>query len=260
MIRVAKDKGSVELIPLLQKLGAPVEKANLHFADFAFQGEGTDGAPIPIGVERKTLSDFVASILNGRLPGHQLPGMLKCYTEIWIVLEGEWRISKHTGHVQTLQWVHQGKLGHKPTKKWIDIETGLAYALGSQELEGMMLTLELKGGVRLRRTRDQEETCRFVKSLFHWWTDKAFAQHRSHLKFHSQFADQSLLVKPSLCRVIAAQLPGIGFEKSGKVAAHFGSVQAMVEASEKEWEKVDGVGSVLAKRIVEKLVVAGATV
>jgi ERCC4-type nuclease len=259
MIRVAKDTGSIELLPLLQKLGAPAEKANLHFADFAFQGEGTDGSPIPIGVERKTLGDFVSSILNGRLPGHQLPGMLKCYQEIWIVLEGEWRISKYTGHVQTLQWQWATGDGvHK--KKWVDIETGLAYALGYQELESMIVTLEMRGGVRIRRTRDQMETARFVKALFHWWVDKSFAQHRSHLKFHSQFADQGLLTKPSLCRVIAAQLPGIGFEKSGKVAAHFGSVAAMVEASEKEWEKVDGIGSVLAKRIVEKLVVAGATV
>jgi len=258
VIRVAKDKGSVELIPLLQKLGAPVEKAKLHFADFAFQGEGTDGAPIPIGVERKTLNDFVASILNGRLPGHQLPGMLKCYAEIWVVLEGDWRISQYTGHVQVLKWHSTGNGPHK--KKWVDIETGLAYALGYQELEGMMLTLEMKGGVRLRRTRDQEETCRFVKSLFHWWTDKAFAQHRSHLKFHSQFADQNLLVKPSLCRIVASCLPGIGYEKSGKVAAHFGSVAAMVEATEKDWEQVDGVGKILAHRIVEKLVVAGATV
>jgi ERCC4-type nuclease len=258
MIRVAKDTGSIELLPLLQKLGAPAEKANLHFADFAFQGEGTDGSPIPIGVERKTLGDFVSSILNGRLPGHQLPGMLKCYAEIWIVLEGDWRICKFTGHVQTLQWTHT-KTGKK-IKRWRDLETGLAYALGYQELESMVVTLEMRGGVRVRKTRDQMETVRFVKALFHWWTDKSFAQHRSHLKFHSQFADQGLLTKPSLCRVIASQLPGIGFEKSGKVAAHFGSVAAMVEATEKDWEKIEGVGPVLSKRIVEKLVVAGATV
>lgn len=260
MIRVAKDKGSIELLPGLQQLGVAAEKANLHFADFAFQGEGTDGEPIPIGVERKTLSDFVASILNGRLPGHQLPGMLKCYQEIWIVLEGDWRISTHTGHVQTVQW--QWSTPHKVhKKKWVDVETGLAHALHSQELESMILTLELRGGVRVRRTRDQEETCRFLKTLYHWWTDKSFAQHRSHLKFHSQFADQSLLVKPSLCREWAARLPGIGYEKSGKVAAYFGTATAMASClDEKEWAKIDGVGSVLARRIVEKLVVAGAVV
>lgn len=258
MIRVDKSTGSIELLPLLQQLGAPVEKARLHFADFAFQGEGTDGEPVPIGVERKTLRDFVTSILDGRLPGHQLPGLLQCYAETWIVVEGEWRISKYTGHVQTVQWV-KTKTG-KPVKQWADIETGLAYALGYQELEAMMVTLELRGGVRIRKTRDQTETARFVKALYYWWTDKSFGEHRSHLKFHSQFADKGLLVKPSLCRVIAAQLPGIGYEKSGKVAAYFGSVQAMVEASEQEWAKVDGIGPTLSKRIVEKLVVAGATV
>ena len=255
MIRVAKDKGSIELLPLLQKLGAPVEKANLHFADFAFQGEGTDGEPIPIGVERKTLSDFVSSILNGRLPGHQLPGMLKCYQEIWIVLEGEWRISTYTGHVQVVKWAKT--LSGKPIRKWVDIETGLAYALGYQELEGMMLTLELKGGVRLRRTRDQEETCRFLLALFHWWTDKSLSAHRSHLRFHSAFADKALLVKPSLCRRVAAELPGIGFSKSGPVAEHFGSVAAMAEACEQEWEQIPGIGSGIARRVVEAINVAG---
>jgi len=258
VIRVAKDKGSIELLPILEQLGVKAEKASLHFADFAFLGGSADEEPVPVGVERKTLSDFVASMLNGRLPGHQLPGMLQCYREVWIVLEGDRRIAKGTGHIQTLQWTHT-KAGKK-IRQWRDLETGTAYALGYQELAAMVLTLVERGGVLVQPTRDPTETCYFLKALLHWWTDKAFGEHRSHLKFHSQFADQSLLVKPSLCRVVAAQLPGIGYEKSGKVAAHFGSVAAMVEADEKEWQKVDGVGSVLAKRIVEKLVVAGATV
>jgi ERCC4-type nuclease len=52
---------------------------------------------------------------------------------------------------------------------------------------------------------------------------------------------------------VAAQLPLVGWKKAGYVAKRFKSVQAMMEASEKEWREVEGIGKVLAKRIYEGL-------
>ncbi len=255
---VDKRTGSGELAQYLTALKLPVEVTTLKFGDMAFLGSFVDEMPVPIGIERKALKDFVSSVISGRLAGHQLQGLLTSYQETWVVIEGDWRIHDQTGHVQTLQWVPVP--GKKPKKKqWVDVETHTDHALAYQELEAMFLTLELKGGMRIRRTKDKMETCRFIKGLYHWWTDKGWAQHRSHLRFHSQFADKALLVKPSLCRVVAATLPGVGFEKSGSVALHFGSIAAMVQAPESEWAQVPGIGKTLASRIVAAIQIAGVT-
>lgn len=45
------------------------------------------------------------------------------------------------------------------------------------------------------------------------------------------------------------EAPGIGWEKSQRVLAHFGSVHAAVNASVEEWMKIEGVGRTMAERI-----------
>ena len=52
---------------------------------------------------------------------------------------------------------------------------------------------------------------------------------------------------------MAAQLEGIGWEKSAAVAARFATVLDMVVATEKEWQAVPGVGKTLAARAVQQL-------
>lgn len=246
--------GSGELSAYLAMLGLPVQTPlpTLAFGDMCFLGQGADECPIPIGVERKALSDFVSSVRSGRLAGHQLTGLLNSYKETWIVVEGDWRIAETTGHVQTLQWVKKGK------KQWVDLDTHTEHALMYQELEAMFLTLEMKGGMRFRFTRDKMQTCRFLAGLYHWWTDKEWKAHRSHLKFHSQFADKNLLTPPTLCREWAARLPGVGYEKSALVADHFGSCATMVTAPEAEWVKIKGIGKKIAEEIQRVIWVAGA--
>lgn len=232
---------------LKDHLHLPAEHSPLAFADFAFLGHGEDDSPVSIGIERKALPDFVTSMYDGRLPGHQLPGLLSNYQEVWIVVEGLWSASPKTGHVT----VPKGK-------KWVDFEVGQK-AVMARELESMLLTLEMKGGCRVRLTRGKRETCLFLAALYHWWVDVGEGQHRSHLRFRTVTADQALLHTPSVCRKIAAQLPGVGWTRSGAIAQSFGSVAAMVAADEKRWQEIEGVGKVLAKRIVEAIQVAGWT-
>ena len=249
--------GSGQFLPLFKALHLPTELCTLHSGDFAFLGLGEGDCPVPVGIERKTLSDFLASMYNGRLPGHQIPKMLQAYQDIWLVIEGIYRIGKD-GHVlvplgtKPLLGVGKGK-GKKMV--WVDLPQPVMY----RELEAMILTLEMKAGVRTRQTGGMMGTAKFVAALRSWWITKNWEGHRSHLRFHSETADNALLVKPSLCRVMASTLPGIGWVKSGAIAERFGSVAAMVAADEKRWEEIDGVGKILAKRIVEAVQVAGWT-
>jgi excinuclease UvrABC nuclease subunit len=59
-----------------------------------------------------------------------------------------------------------------------------------------------------------------------------------------------MLVPPSLRRRVAAELPGIGQQKSADVSRHFKTTQLMLEADVKEWRKVKGIGKTLAEKIV----------
>lgn len=256
MLLVDKRIGSGELAEYLGHLKIPVLLTTLAFGDLALMGNGPGGEPTPIGIERKALKDFVTSMLDGRLPGHQLPGLLAEYRETWIVVEGSWRIDHQTGFVlvpgYSKKFIHGGS--NKGHKTWKMLETSTDHGLPYRDLEAMFLTLELKGGVRLRHTFSKVETCRFAAALYRWWTEKTFEQHRSHLRFHSEHADKALLIKPSPCRRLAACLPGIGWEKSGAVAGHFGhDPLKMTLATAQDWQTIPGIGKTLADRVVRIL-------
>lgn len=229
--------GSAEFLPRLQSLGTPCELAHLEYADFAFLGLGEGGVPVPVGVERKTIGDFISSANSGRFAGHQLPGMLQCYSDIWLLIEGEFRPAPNSGLLE-VRWGNG----------WAPITHG-PKAYTYREFMASLLTVELKGGVRICQTPNEQQTAAWLNALYHWWVSKSFEEHRSHLRFRSVEADQVLLTKPSLLREIAALLPGIGWGKSSDIAIAFPSVRAMVQASRKEWMQIKGIGKTLAERI-----------
>ena len=54
-------------------------------------------------------------------------------------------------------------------------------------------------------------------------------------------------------RRVAKEFTGIGWERSLAVEGRWGSVRDMVNATEKEWTEVDGIGKGIAKKIKEEL-------
>lgn len=242
MLSIDKRIGSGELAKYLAMLHIPVEVTDLTYGDMAFLGHGEGGMPIPVGIERKALSDFVSSMRSKRLQVVQLPGLLANYPgNVWIVIEGLWAVD-YKGDFLT---VREGK-------QWVPLEVG-GQVVPYSEFESMTLTLEMCGGVRVRHTTAKHMTGRFVKTLYHWWTNKDLDQHRSHLGFHDPVPDRALLVPPTLCREWAAKLPGVAWVKSGAVANYYGSAYNMALGTEKDWAKIDGVGKTMANRIVEKI-------
>lgn len=241
MLLVDYRTGSVELVQYLKMIGVPLEITELPFGDFALLGRGASDEPIPIGVERKTIQDLVNSTMTGRFAAHQLPGLLSpgCgFKDIWLLVEGIYRPNPQTAVLE----IPHGK------GNWQPIQYGQK-AFMYKELESLLVTLEVRGGLRVRQCRGKVETCLFLKALYLWWTDKSLEEHRSHLRFRSVEADTALLTPPSLTRLWAKELPGVGWKRSGAVAGHFESPYAMVQASAKEWTKVDGIGKTLASRI-----------
>lgn len=233
--------GSADLLPLLQTRRLPVRMDKMLFGDISFMGNGAEG-PVPIGIEVKQTSDILKCITDGRFSGHQLPGLVQTYQYTWLVVEGAWRCDRATG---VLQVPRRGG--------WVDVKLGSRMFM-YKELDNFLRTCELKGGIRVWRTYDRQETAQFIEDLWKWWTAKEWADHRSHLAFDSSgTCDAALLVRPNLVRKIAKELPGIGWGKSRAVANHFGNVLAMVSADEAEWEGIDGIGKTMASRIVRAI-------
>jgi ERCC4-type nuclease len=75
----------------------------MQFGDFSWLGNGPDGAPWSIGVERKTIGDMIQSITSDRFSGHQLPGLLNTYNAVYVLVEGLYRPDQRTGVLETFK-------------------------------------------------------------------------------------------------------------------------------------------------------------
>jgi ERCC4-type nuclease len=240
MILLDRRIGSSDLYAPLRARGLPVELTTLGIGDVCWLGRGPSDAPVPCGVEIKRIGDLLSSITSGRLSGYQLPKLVREYAHVWLVVEGRYRPGP------------DGLLETRQGEYWTP-HAGQRQALTFAALEGYLTTLEIRAGLHLRRTFNRTETVALISSLYQWWTGKAYEEHKAHVALRSPILEAGLLYKPSLKRRIAAELPGIGVEKSGTVATHFPTVRALIEASPEEWIKIPGIGKILANRIVAAL-------
>jgi len=230
--------GSGDLDEPLRRLGLDVEVIpRIDFADVAFFGHGPLGEnTVQIGIEIKKIRD----LLNvERLSGHQLPGLLRQYDHVWLIVEGLWRPGD------------DGVLEIPRGREWGPLELGSRRFM-YKEADNYLTTLEVKGGLRVRRTTNRGETARTVAGLYGWWNDKAWLQHRSHLALH-RAVDTAFLVPPPLRRCVAAELPGLGMQKSEAVAGFFKNTFDMINADPKTWTEITGIGKTLAQRIHEAI-------
>lgn len=244
MVTVDDRAGSIDLAVPLRSRGLPVKVERMEYGDVAFVGNGPEGCPVLVGIEHKQVSDILKCIVDGRFAGHQLPGLVAAYNHVWLVIEGGVRQDYRNGMLQ----VPGGKGG------WYPAEIGRRRFMG-KELDNFLTTVEMKAGVHVVRTLSQTESADKISNLYKWWTAKEWEEHRSHLAFDeaAEASRRATLVPPNVVRRIAKELPGIGWEKSINVAAHFGSVVAMVAADKEDWMKIPGIGKGLAAKIVEAI-------
>lgn len=239
MIFVDDRIGSADLIGHLRHWQVPCQMERLEFGDACFTGNGARG-PVAVGVEVKKVHDALQCMTDGRFAGHQLPGLVRTYDRVWVVLEGKFTVDFGTGLLLADGGRRRNPVAHGSRR--------FMY----RDLSNWQTTMELCANIRFRRTTDRVETARFLADL-HGWFDKPYSDHKAHLALHDEAPDYAQFSRPSLARMVAAQLPGVGFKKSQAVVAHFGSVAAMVEAHWSEWETVDGIGEILAKRIYNEI-------
>jgi len=239
MITIDSRVGSKELVPHFAKGVATL--GHLEFGDASFIGLD-HGNVVTIGIERKALSDFLSSMQTGRLAAVQLPGLRACYNHVYVIVEGIYKSDQN------------GRILIPRGGSWVGFHLGRRQFM-ARELDNFINSLCVEAGVMVRETSNMHRTAGLIYNLHNWWQKKS---HESVQAMHKhRFSEDPmsgiLLQPPSLLRRMSAELKGVGWKRSKEVADHFKSVKDMIEAREKEWLKIPGIGKTLAKSIMEEL-------
>jgi ERCC4-type nuclease len=242
--------GSGEFAPILEKLGVRAELAMLEAADFSISGRAADGSTACVGIERKTIADFLTSCLSGRLSGEQLPKLAENYDVVYLLLEGRCArgsdgelLIEHHGRIQTVPWGF---------KVWT-----------YDELLGRILTLSQRAGLQFLRTESATESANAVVATYWWWI-KGEGAHTSHLQMHKPRLVASNPLgdivpktpeekQKAQVALTASTLPGVGQSRAEAAAEVFPSIATMVMADEDAWKAVPGVGKGTAKKVVSAI-------
>jgi ERCC4-type nuclease len=189
------------LVALAGRDDATVDIARLEVGDYNIEHR--------VVVERKTATDFAASLIDGRL-FHQAAELASAPGRGVLVLEGcdeDWR------------------------------DTGVR----REALQGALITIGVFYGVAVLRSDGPEETARLLVYLARQARRSAQGGlPRPGYRPKGKRARQLFLLQG---------LPGVGPERAARLLARFGSVQAIMTASAADLATVDGIGEKTAARI-----------
>jgi ERCC4-type nuclease len=190
-------------------------------------------------LERKKLGDMANSIIYGRYLYQAQCAKEAGFTELNLAVEGRFRIGAD-GFLEV-----PGFNRYTLKRGWKQLIPAITYSRWAQYLYELTRLV----GITVCRTENVHETAELVKAL--WLnSQKAPTEHGSLKQIYSSPAPTVQLVKPSLVRRVASELPGIGWERSGEADRRFHSVQELANADERDWEGIPGVGKRTAQKVV----------
>lgn len=228
--------GSSKLAESLRAIGAPVQDEMLVAGDVSFTGRGPEERPVAVGVEYKTLSDLLACIVSGRFSDVQLPGLQALYEHYWLLVEGAWKPAADG----TLLLFHHGSWVPNPWSR---------RAWKCADVNHWLTSIEVMGGVKIARTSSRAESAFWVKSLYSWWTGKAFEEHDAH-QHRMKSPTMRSYTPPSPVEIWAASLPGVGPKRAKIVGESFSNPRIMANAPADEWVGIEGIGPKTAEKVV----------
>lgn len=242
MILVDPRAGSSDLIPHLMARQLPALSSQMEFGDVSFLGNGQSGM-VSIGIEYKRISDALACMTDGRFAGHQLPGLMQSYRHYWLLLEGITRCGPD-GILQVRAW----------PEGWKDYRQGSRYIMW-RDYQHWLMSLQNMAELKIAYTSSIKESAAWIEAQYSWW-QKLWADHKAVGTVYIQpmNGNGSLLAnivsKPSLSRLWAMQLPGIGQDRSKTVAMAFPTAYELATADPDRWQLIDGIGKTIASKIV----------
>ena len=197
-----------------------------------------------IACERKKIGDICSCINDGRF----LFQMQNCKSAgadyLCLILEGRSRRSPGDGLLEIPVWKMNGN--GKRAEVWEPVKPTMTHTRFSQ----FLWELPFLAGIFVLRSENVRGTADLILSLYDWFQRP---EHHSLEQIYKAPTPTVQLVRPSLVRRVASELPGVGWQRSGVVAEHFPTVRAMVDADWKEWSSLSGIGKKTARKVVESL-------
>lgn len=201
-----------------------------------------DGSELWTGIEFKRVSEVLSCITTGRIAGTQLPMLHNAYDDYWLLIEGPWK----EGESGELLIPHSWKRG-----EWVHAKVGNR-GFDVHDLQKWMFTMMTLTPLKIWTTQSRLETRDWIMQVAHPWWARGKDKHRAHIVTDKSRSSIEL-IRASLLRRVAEQLPGIGHDKALRVEAHFGDTFEMMVADVNEWVKIEGVGEKMARRIVNAI-------
>lgn len=227
MIFVDPAVGSNQFVKELGELGILAQHQHLEFGDLTWVGRDGGDSPLSIGVEFKELAEAVGSLRDGRLQGHQVPGLVKTYAHSYLVIEG---LLKNDGSGYLYDSARNRRMQPQMTedewnKRLLSIQTPRA----PEHRHPHVVLLP-------NRTR----TLNWLMSAYRWWTDLKLDEHTSPTTYY----ERPTMYEVSLFRQMIMKLPGIGLKTSLAVEEFFkGDLDYALHAGSGTWASITGIGA-----------------
>ena len=201
-------------------------------------------------IERKKLGDMASCILSGRFILQMQNCKVANSDYLILILEGRYRRNPEDGLLEVPVWVPFVNVGgyHKRREEWQPVKPTMMFSRFDQYLT----ELQRDVGIIVKHTENVRGTADVILALYQNFQTPQDGHHSLNQIFKPPTPTVQL-VRPSLVRRVASELPGIGWGRSGVVAEHFPTVRAMVEADWKEWALLDGIGKKTAQKVVKSL-------
>lgn len=166
-----------------------------------------------VAVERKSVADFIDSLLDGdRSLFEQVKDLSHAYSRPLVIVEGEDLYGERN--------------------------------VNPEAIRGALSALAVDFGVSVLRTRDQDGTAELLETI-------ARREQEVSDRTVSAHGEKSAKTLPEQQEYVVSSIADIGPVTARSLLEHFGTVEAVMTAQEDDLQAVDGVGTVTASRIRE---------
>jgi ERCC4-related helicase len=189
----------------LSEMGVDVDVKQLEVADFLVSER--------VAVERKTVSDFLQSLVDGRLMS-QMSEMARNFESPIVIIEG------NPGQLYTERNINPNAI------------------------RGAISSIAVNFGIPIIYTTGTEDTAAFIYVL-------AKREQEGKAKEIALRGEKRAMSLSEWQRFVVESLPNVSSVIAKRLLSHFGSVEKVINASEKELQDVEGIGKGKAERIKE---------